>query len=202
MDSPTKTVMTEHLTTRIVVGVDFEDTGDFALVTAMRLARRLPGCELHPVHVLPHAPGKEKLDQLDAAIEKAGEVLMERVRYAAHYLFGVEEWEQSTVLHVRVGEPAPSIHQVAIDMDGDMIVVGHRHQGLVDRLVLGSVAETLLRKSKVPVMIARPKELEGEHKSDWPEAKREGEDVHGGRGWTRSELVRFGPRTSHISGML
>lgn len=191
-----------HLTTRFVVGVDFEETGDYALVTAMRLARRLPGSELHPVHVLPNAPGKEKLDQLDAAIEKAGEVLLERVRYAAHHLFGDQEWEQHTVLHVRVGDPARTIHQVAIDMDGDLIVVGHRHHGLVDRLVLGSVAETLLRKSKVPVMIARPKSLEGERRSEWPEAKRAGEDVHGQRDWSRSERIQFGPRTSHISGML
>ena len=76
------------------------------------------------------------------------------------------------------------------------------HPDVVDRLVLGSVAETLLRKSKVPVLIARPKALDGEHKSEWPEAPREGEDIHGGRGWSRTELVKFGPRVSHISGML
>lgn len=191
-----------QVTTRIVVGVDFEAEGDHALVTAIRLARRLPACELHPVHVLPPAPGKERLDQLDAAIDKAGEVLLERMRYASTQLFGDEEWEQHTVLHVRVGDPAEAIHQVAVDMDGDLIVVGHGEHGLVDRLVLGSVAETLLRRSKVPVMIARPKALDGARKSDWPEAPRPGEDLRGDRGWSRTEKIRFGPRTSKISGML
>lgn len=191
-----------NMTTRFIVGVDFEPTGDHALVTAIRLARRLPGCELHPVHVLPHAPGKEKLDQLDAALSKAGEVLMERTRFAASGLFGDQEWDQHTVLHVRVGEPAESIHQVAVDMGGDLIIVGHRHQGLVDRLVLGSVAEKLLRTAKVPVMVARPKEIDEMEKTDWPEAIRSGEQLAEGRGWSRSELIRFGPRSSHISGMI
>lgn len=195
--------MTESTaTTRIVCGVDFEQTGDHALITAIRLARRLPGCELHPVHVLPEAPGKEKLDRLDESIGKAGELLRERTQYVARRLFGDEEWEQHTVLHVRVGPPAESVHQVAVDVDADLIVVGHRDRGLVDRLVLGSVAEKLLRTSHVPVMIARPKDTESLPHTQRPDAPRDGEELHNERGWTRTERLRFGPRSSHIAGLI
>ena len=190
------------LTTRFVVGVDFEQTGDDALVTALRLARRLPGCEIHPVHVLVSPPGKNALDALDVAIGRALDELHQRMRFAAEELFGMEEWEQSTVVHARLGDPADAIHQVAIDMDADLILVGHRHRGMAERLGLGSVAAKLVRDAKVPVMIARPKQLEGLAKTDWLEPPREGETLKSERGWSRSELVVFGRRPSNISGLL
>jgi len=195
--------MTEpNVTTRIVVGVDFEETSDHALVTAIRLARRLPYCELHPVHVLPERQGKEKLDELDDLIEKGYTVLRERAQFAASRLFGDEEWEQHTVLHIRVGPPARSIHQVAVDMEADLIVVGHHDRGPLGRLVLGSVAEELVRKAKVPVLVAREKDLEAQGKTDWPEPRREGESLEGGRSWSRTEKLVFGPRPSRVSGLL
>lgn len=54
-----------------------------------------------------------------------------------------------------VGRPAATIVDVADDVDADHVVVGsHGRQG-VSRLVLGSVAEAVVRRSPVPVTVVR-----------------------------------------------
>jgi len=54
-----------------------------------------------------------------------------------------------------VGRPAATIVEVAEEVDADHVVVGsHGRQG-VSRLVLGSVAEAVVRRSPVPVTVVR-----------------------------------------------
>jgi nucleotide-binding universal stress UspA family protein len=54
-----------------------------------------------------------------------------------------------------VGRPAATIVEVAEEVDADHVVVGsHGRQG-VSRLVLGSVAESVVRRSPVPVTVVR-----------------------------------------------
>ncbi len=54
-----------------------------------------------------------------------------------------------------VGRPAATVVSVADDVDADHVVVGsHGRQG-VSRLVLGSVAEAVVRRSSVPVTVVR-----------------------------------------------
>jgi nucleotide-binding universal stress UspA family protein len=54
-----------------------------------------------------------------------------------------------------VGRPAATIVEVADELDADHVVVGsHGRQG-VSRLVLGSVAEAVVRRSPVPVTVVR-----------------------------------------------
>ena len=192
-------------TIRIVCGVDFEEPGEQALESAIRLARRMPGSELHPVHVLPVSRKKEKLDELEAVIEKAGTALRRRTEFTARGLVDdgeSVEWDQQTVLHVRVGDPAETLHQVAIDVSADMIVVGHQPRTGMDALVLGSVAKRLLRIAKLPVVVARAKQVESLRKTEAPDSPRDGETLHRERAWHQSELLRFGRQGSHISGLI
>lgn len=54
-----------------------------------------------------------------------------------------------------VGQPARTIVDYADDHDVDQIVIGsHGRQG-ISRVLLGSVAETVVRRSAVPVTVAR-----------------------------------------------
>jgi nucleotide-binding universal stress UspA family protein len=54
-----------------------------------------------------------------------------------------------------VGRPAKTIVEVAEDGDVDHIVVGSHGRDGVSRIVLGSVAEHVVRKSPVPVTVVR-----------------------------------------------
>jgi nucleotide-binding universal stress UspA family protein len=53
------------------------------------------------------------------------------------------------------GDPAESIVEAAIAEDVDLIVVGSHQRRGVDRLVMGSVSEQVVRTSPVPVVVAR-----------------------------------------------
>ncbi|MFB6092002.1 MAG: universal stress protein [Haloquadratum sp.] len=56
---------------------------------------------------------------------------------------------------IEVGRPAATIVDVARDLDVDHIVVGSHGRHGVSRLLLGSVAEHVARRSPVPVTIVR-----------------------------------------------
>jgi nucleotide-binding universal stress UspA family protein len=55
-----------------------------------------------------------------------------------------------------VGETAPAIRGYADEHDADLIVMGTHGRSGLDRLVVGSVAETVIRQSEVPVVTVRP----------------------------------------------
>lgn len=64
--------------------------------------------------------------------------------------------EGSYSTHIVQGYPADAILQVARDTQVEMVVVGsHGHRG-VEEALLGSVAEKVIRKSHVPVLVVRP----------------------------------------------
>ena len=187
----------------VVVGVDFEKTGDDALADALRLVREHPNDELHAVHVVKlggdHHSASE-LAKIERQMADAAENLEVRVHNICEAIFPDEIWEQSVHYHVRVGDPADQLHQVAVDYDGDLLIVGtHARTGL-KKLLLGSVAQRLVETASLPVLIAREKHFEGLRTSDKADAPRPGEDLEGG--FHRAEHVSFGSRGGHISGLL
>jgi len=195
--------MSERAPYKIVIGVDFETTGDHALADALRLSREHPNDELHPVFVVKLSGDSHSSEELAAAndeMEKAAKALRERTLNICAGLFPGEQWEQPMHFHVRLGDPAEAIHQVAVDYDANLIVVGtHGRKGL-KKLVLGSVAEKLIETAHCPVLVARERQFDGLNRSDKPDAARPGEDLHAG--FHRSELLKFSGRSSHISGLL
>jgi nucleotide-binding universal stress UspA family protein len=54
-----------------------------------------------------------------------------------------------------VGNPAREIVEYAAEHDVDQIVVGSHGRSGIDRAILGSVAETVTRRARVPVTIVR-----------------------------------------------
>lgn len=61
------------------------------------------------------------------------------------------------VSHISVGSPAREIAQIASDLEADLIVVGTHGRTGLRRLLLGSVAEGVLRLASCPVLVERPK---------------------------------------------
>jgi len=54
---------------------------------------------------------------------------------------------------VEVGDPVEVIERAAEELDVDLVVVGTKHKGLLDRLLSGSVAAALVRSSPRPVLV-------------------------------------------------
>jgi nucleotide-binding universal stress UspA family protein len=133
-----------------LVPIDFEPASMKALGVAKDLASRLGG-EVIIVHVyqLPvyTYPGLEPSlmpgfhSEVTAAAERAVSSLAQQ--------------EGNLRALLRQGDPAMEILAAADEIKASMIVMGtHGRQGLA-HLILGSVAEKVLRKSRVPVLSVR-----------------------------------------------
>ena len=57
--------------------------------------------------------------------------------------------------HIELGRPAGTILDAVTELDVDHIVMGSRGRRGVSRILLGSVAEAVVRRSDVPVTVAR-----------------------------------------------
>src|SRR5262249_5488590 len=87
----------------------------------------------------------ERRGELDKALERAAAQLDEKLTRVT----------RSTP----TGPPADEIVAAANDYDADLVVVGARGRGGMERLLLGSVSEKVLRDARCPVLIVkeRPK---------------------------------------------
>jgi nucleotide-binding universal stress UspA family protein len=146
----------------VVVGLDFSDSGDLALEQALELANRREDADVHVVFVedeltTPRVPAAvaETTSETDEILGRVKQRARERLE-----LFAERAVPQikHVVAHVRRGGPAEHIVQLASHLDADLIVVGtHGRRGL-ERFLLGSVAERVLRLARCPVYVVRPKD--------------------------------------------
>ncbi len=137
---------------RILLPTDFSDTAQHALGYAREMAERF-GAEVHVLYVVPDPTPQDwavgaaalvvtdLLDQWRAAAEQ---------RLGAISLDGVE-----TLRAIRVGHAFVEIVRYATDNAIDMIVMGTHGRGPVKHLLLGSVAEKVVRKAPCPVLTVR-----------------------------------------------
>lgn len=194
----------ETLRSKIVVGADLSDTGDNAIREAMRLARHSEQTELHVTYVVraeSNMHDAKRIAQLSTQLRAKFDDLKARVTSVCAPLPEAAPFSREVVLHVRLGDPAAELHQVAVDVDADMIVVGTHGRKGVERMVLGSVAEQLVRTAHVPVVVAHPKDFSKLAKSAHAEAAHkdgEGRDA----GLSSRVHMEFRPRTSHIAGLV
>jgi nucleotide-binding universal stress UspA family protein len=136
---------------RILLATDLSSASASATDQALELARDL-GAELLVVSVIDPSthlsvgPVHARMDQRRAAHEAAAQVLVVRGRRA-----GV-----SVSFLVWEGEPGPAIVEAAVAEQADLIVAGTRGRNRVERLVLGSVSDHVVRHAPCPILIVRP----------------------------------------------
>lgn len=138
----------------IVAAIDFSETSDDALQIACQLASS-HGSELHLLHVIPdarqqawsiEAPGLDFSALQQESIADAERMLGERALPATTP-------PPAVVRRVVAGMPASrEIAQYAATHGADLIVVGSHGYGPVRRLVLGSVADRVVRMAPCPVL--------------------------------------------------
>lgn len=71
------------------------------------------------------------------------------------YLSGVrdEHGDDSWTFRVEAGDPAVVIAEVAAEIDADLIVMASHARSGLKRVLMGSVAEDVLRRAKRPVLV-------------------------------------------------
>lgn len=152
----------------VVVGVDYSETGGLALTTAYEIAGDRSTGELHIVNVVPsygsvvqvEIPGEShgiRALSVEGAKHFLNEYSEKRLAELGAHFGDTVEPPQRIVSHLRLNSAAEGIAQLASDLDGDLIVVGTHGRRGVRRLLVGSVAEGVVRLALCPVLVVRPK---------------------------------------------
>lgn len=147
---------------RILSPVDFDDNSPVALEVAAQIARQNDGTILL-LHVVPMmiAPTDMPLyvdlykGQEETAREKLGAIAAQRLQGIKHEIL------------THVGEPAGAIIKTARHSAADVIVMATHGRRGFSRVVLGSVAEMVLREAPCPVLCVRHREPDKSQVSHW-----------------------------------
>jgi nucleotide-binding universal stress UspA family protein len=138
----------------ILVALDFNPISEHALDYAVDLAEKL-GARLTVLHVYSLAVlmalDGEYLPTPEGASNKAEEA--QKHLDAALVPYANRKVEIHAVL--RVGSAAEEVCAQAKDLAVDLIVVGTHGRGAIGRALLGSVAQSVLHASPVPVLTIR-----------------------------------------------
>lgn len=164
--------MTES-TKQVMVAVDFTECGDDALLMGLTMLQEGQVGTLHLVYVLDprdviNDPEKPGLATEEEVIAKAPRLLVARAEALADVRNMAIDTKRLRA-HARIGKPVPALIQVCVDYDADFLLVGTHGRRGIERLLLGSVAEALVREAPCPVLVARVKDYEGRTKTALPD---------------------------------
>src|SRR5262245_2376740 len=134
----------------ILVAVDFSEDSDHALGEALRLATRASG-RIIVVHVSAPRPSlptdvvsTQPLDTTD----------IERARGALRAIKDrVEALGLPVETHLAVGSVVYGLIDTIRELKPDLVVVGSHGKSALRRALLGSVSESLARRSPAPVLV-------------------------------------------------
>jgi len=141
---------------KVLVPIDGGATGDAALREAVALAR-VAGSRLRLLHVLDryaHASGFEPAAvYCDQVLPRERGAAGERLERACAIAAAAGVQADAELIDSPVVEIAQSICSAAQVWGADLIVLGTHGRRGVDRLLLGSRAEAVVRRSTVPVLL-------------------------------------------------
>ena len=140
---------------RILIAVDAEPVAAHAADIGIELAQSL-GAEMALIHAVDPALGYAPdsgvpADDLIAQAEREGQRLVAGFRQR-------RSLPSSCLEFVPVGKPATEILKAAKEWPADLIVIGSHGRGGVQRALLGSVAEAVMRHAPCPVLVIRAQE--------------------------------------------
>lgn len=144
---------------QVVVAYDFSHSSQAALQRAITLATRAPFhvlhfvCAIEPHGLIPAVPhhGRVDFEYAEHVQQTLTDVIAQELRTASvpdrvHFY-----------VHARIGHAAEEILSVAREVGADLVIVGSKGLVGVERLVLGSVSERVVREAGCTVEVARPK---------------------------------------------
>ncbi|WP_226039369.1 universal stress protein [Natrinema sp. DC36] len=133
----------------VVVATDGSESVKRAVDVALDLADRF-GADVHALSVVDasevDASPQQLRDELRTALETTADAAIATVE---------ERAEGAVTTEIREGRPAIEICEYAREVDADVVATGTRGRHGENRLLLGSVAERIVRTSPVPVLTVR-----------------------------------------------
>jgi universal stress protein A len=143
--------------TRILVPTDFSAPSDAALEYAKVLAGQF-GASLHVLHVVDELcamPPVASEAYIAASPDLAARVFEDAKDRLSHRVTAIERTRYRATSEIVTGATARSIVTYAGERRMDLIVMGTHGRSGLDHLLMGSVAERVIRHAPCPVMTVR-----------------------------------------------
>lgn len=148
--------MTSEFYRNIVIATDGSENSQRAISYGIEIAK-LSGATVHALYVLDTSSFSSI--PMDAGWEAMYEILKTEGGKAVSE---VKERGEASGIEVREvlleGHPSSEIIEFAENNNADLIVMGTLGKTGLDRFLMGSVAEKVVRGSKVPVLVVRSEE--------------------------------------------
>jgi nucleotide-binding universal stress UspA family protein len=141
---------------KILVPVDFSSYTDHILRYAMEIARRFSS-SLHLIHVIPNLDYFAPYEAFMAAgaivtVQKGVEVEVRKdLGEVAGRIAGI-----GVTQAIRTGTAFVEIINYVEEQGIDLVVMGTHGRGRLEHILMGSVAEKVVRRSPCPVLTIRP----------------------------------------------
>ncbi len=147
---PSKVKMMKKLFKKILCPIDFDENSYFALDLARDLAQDTDST-IYLLHVVSVSPVAESgvLVEPYAISERDARTKLGRI--AADHLEGKVDYKIIT----RIGSPADLVNQAVAELGVDSIVIATHGRRGIARLLLGSVAEKVVREAPCPVLAVK-----------------------------------------------
>lgn len=149
--------MESKLYRKFLLATDGSESARKAVDATIEFAR-LSGAKIYAVYVIDrsiYSSVPEDQEWEKAMYDRFRELGEEAVSYVEKTAKNAGLQIESTLLE---GHPAEEILSFAEKQDADMIVVGSLGKTDVERFLLGSVSEKVVRNAKVPVLVVHGKE--------------------------------------------
>jgi nucleotide-binding universal stress UspA family protein len=148
---------------KIMIATDGSACSELAADKGIAFAR-LSGGTVYAVHVL----SKAYLSAMDGSAysavgtnpywESVQEAFQKHGQQALNYVKDLGKIKEVNVESVMLeGNPADELIRYAEENKMDIVIMGTLGKSGIDRFILGSVTENILRHSKVPVMVVKEK---------------------------------------------
>ncbi len=144
----------------VLIATDFSESSRQAILQGFRtasLSRTTP----HVLHVCERSGDMVSIDyggeNLLLTVEKGRSIVAEHVdvMLAQYRSMWGEPGFSIAMSHIAVGKPSKAIVQLAKDLRSSLIVVGTSQRKGVERLLMGSTAERVVREAECPVLVSR-----------------------------------------------
>ena len=140
---------------KVLICCDYSAAGEYILREAQKFLNAFPGAQIHVFSAIDlsvvSVSGMYNNSELLSSMEADGLELGKK----AEAIFSGRKITFST----EVGYPAQTILSKATNMDADLLVLGTHGRTGLGRIVLGSVAENVLRQAKCNTLVIPVKHI-------------------------------------------
>ena len=149
--------MTTTRRPQFVIAYDFTPAAEEALIRGIDAAARAPEHVLHVITAIDPSHGLAIEPTRDVTYPYAERIQARVADRIAAALAG-RDAAVNYYVHARIGDAAEEIISLAGEIGADLIFIGSRGRTGLERVLLGSVSERVVREAGCAVLVARHKE--------------------------------------------